>query len=37
MYIKYMEENYFTGTYSGLLPDARLEKRAEGLMLALLD
>ena len=36
MYIKYMEENYFAGTYRGLLPDARLEKRVEGLMLALL-
>jgi hypothetical protein len=37
MYIKYMEENYFTGTYAGLLPDARLEKRVERLMLALLN
>jgi hypothetical protein len=36
MYIKYMEENYFAGTYRRLLPDARLEKRVEGLMLALL-
>jgi hypothetical protein len=36
MYIKYMKENYFAGTYGGLLPDARLEKRVEGLMLALL-
>lgn len=37
MYIKYMEENYFAGSYRGLLPDARLEKRVEGLMLALLN
>lgn len=37
MYIEYMEENYFKGTYGGLLPDARLEKRVEGLMLALLN
>ena len=37
MYIEYMEENYFAGTYCGLLPDARLEKRVEGLMLALLN
>jgi hypothetical protein len=32
-----MEENYFTGTYAGLLPGARLEKRVEGLILALLN
>ncbi len=32
-----MEENYFAGIYDNLLPDARLEKRVEGLMLALLN
>lgn len=37
MYLKYMEDNYFAGTYKGLLPDARLEKRVESFMLALLN
>jgi hypothetical protein len=37
MYIMYMKKNYFTGIYDHLLPDARLEKRAERLMLALLN
>ena len=32
-----MEENYFAGTYQDLLPDARLEKRVERFMLALLN
>lgn len=37
MYIKYMEKHYFKGIYDHLLPDARLEKRVERLMLALLN
>ena len=37
MYIKYMKQNYFAGIYDHLLPDARLEKRVERLMLALLN
>ena len=37
MYIEYMKRNYFRGTYKDLLPDARLEKRVERLMLALLN
>lgn len=37
MYINYMKKNYFTGIYDHLLPDARLEKRVERLMLALLN
>jgi hypothetical protein len=32
-----MGKNYFAGTYRGLLPDVRLEKRAERIMLALLN
>jgi len=37
MYIKYMEENYFAGTYRRLLPDARLgTSRVGRIMLALL-
>lgn len=30
-----MIRNHFAGIYSGMLPDARIEKRAEKLMLAL--
>jgi hypothetical protein len=37
MYIKYMKKNYFKGIYDNLLPDARLGKRVERLMLALLN
>ena len=37
MYIKYMKKNYFSGIYDNLLPDARLGKRVESLMLALLN
>jgi hypothetical protein len=32
-----MEDNYFAGIYRDLLPDVRLEKRAEKLMVALLN
>ena len=35
MYIVYMIRNHFAGIYSGMLPDARLEKRVEKTMLAL--
>jgi hypothetical protein len=37
MYINYMEKNYFRSIYDYLLPDARLGKRVESLMLALLN
>jgi Transposase DDE domain/Transposase DNA-binding len=37
MYLKYMKTNYFTGIYADRLPDARLEKRVEKIMLALLN
>jgi hypothetical protein len=37
VYIKYMIRNHFAGIYEDLLPDARLEKRVESLMLALSD
>jgi hypothetical protein len=37
VYIEYMKKNYFRGIYDHLLPDARLEKRVERLMLALLN
>jgi hypothetical protein len=32
-----MKRNYFRGTYHGILPDARLEKRVESFMLSLLN
>ena len=35
MYLNYMEKNYFAGIYEGLPTDARIKRRAEGLMLAL--
>jgi hypothetical protein len=35
MYFLYMIRNHFAGIYSGMLPDARLEKRVEKTMLAL--
>ena len=37
MYLEYMIRNHFAGLYSDMLPDARIEKRAEKLMLALLN
>lgn len=37
MYLEYMIQNYFAGLYSDMLPDARIEKRAEKIMLALLN
>ena len=37
MYIKYMKTNYFRGIYDDMLPDARLPKRVERIMLALLN
>jgi hypothetical protein len=35
MYFLYMTRNHFSGIYSGMLPDVRLEKRVEKTMLAL--
>ena len=37
MYLEYMIRNHFAGLYSDMLPDARIEKRAEKIMLALLN
>jgi hypothetical protein len=35
MYLLYMIRNHFAGLYSDMLPDARLERRTEKIMLAL--
>jgi hypothetical protein len=37
MYFNYMKTNYFRGIYDDMLPDARLPKRVERIMLALLN